>query len=133
MDGEQLTRRRVEIINEQRYPELGEVLAPDVVTHYGSQALHGLDELVGTLQGFAAFSDMRTTIKDLIVDGDRVGARYLTQGKHTGDFLGVPASGAQVAFGAAGVNRIAGGLIVESWTVDDFSALMRQIGALPAL
>ena len=45
----------------------------------------------------------------------------------------MPPAGEQVAFGGAGINRIAGGLIVETWTVDDFSALMRQIGATPPL
>lgn len=127
MNGEELTRRRVEIFNEQRLDEFGDVFAEDLVTHYNGQDVHGIEELKATLQGFAAFSDLETTIEALVSDCDKIGVRYLTRARHTGEFMGIAPSGREVAFGGAGINRIADGRIVESWTVDDFSALVRQI------
>ena len=42
MTNEELVRRRVEAINTGDFEALGEVLAHDVITHYGSgEAVHG--------------------------------------------------------------------------------------------
>jgi steroid delta-isomerase-like uncharacterized protein len=130
MTPEELVRRRVEAINTGDYQALGEVLAPDVITHYGSgEAVHGLQALAGLLAGFEAFPDMVVTIDDLAVDGDRVGARYTSRGRQQAEFLGIPNTGASVEFGGAGIHRIQDGKIAEVWTVDDWAALTRQIRA----
>jgi predicted ester cyclase len=99
-----LVRRRVEAIDTGDVEVLGEVLAPDVVTHYGSgETVHGLEALAGLLAGFGAFRDLVVTIDDLAVDGDRVGARYTSRGRQKGEFLGIPDSGARVEFGGADI------------------------------
>ena len=128
MTHEQLVRRRVEAINTGDFEALGEVLAPDVITHYGSgEAVHGLDALAGLLAGFGAFRDLVVTVDDLAVDGDRVGARYTSRGRQQAEFLGIPNTGASVEFGGAGIHRIEDGRIAEVWTVDDWASLTRQL------
>jgi steroid delta-isomerase-like uncharacterized protein len=128
MTNEELVRRRVEAINAGDVAALGEVLGPDVITHYGSgEAVHGLDALAGLLAGFGAFRDLVVTIDDLAVDGDRVGARYTSRGRQQGEFLGIPNTGRTVEFGGAGIHRIEDGKIAEVWTVDDWAALTRQL------
>jgi steroid delta-isomerase-like uncharacterized protein len=128
MTPEELVRRRVDIINSGDYRALGEVLAPDVITHYGShEAVHGLQALASLLSGFEAFDDMHVTIDDLAVDGDRVGARYTSRARQRGAFAGIPNTGASVEFGGAGIHRIKDGRIAEVWTVDDWAALTRQL------
>jgi steroid delta-isomerase-like uncharacterized protein len=130
MTNEELVRRRVEAINAGDLKALGEVLAPDVITHYGSgEAVHGLEALGGLLAGFSAFSDLIVTIDDLAVDGDRVGARYTSRGRQQGEFLGIPNTGRSVEFGGAGIHRIEDRKIAEVWTVDDWAALTRQLRA----
>jgi steroid delta-isomerase-like uncharacterized protein len=130
MTNEELVRRRVEAINTGDFEALGEVLAPDVITHYGSgEAVYGLEALGGLLAGFSAFSDLIVTIDDLAVDGDRVGARYTSRGRQQGEFLGIPNRGRSVEFGGAGIHRIEEGKIAEVWTVDDWAALTRQLRA----
>jgi steroid delta-isomerase-like uncharacterized protein len=130
MTNEELVRRRVEAINTGDFEALGEVLAPDVITHYGSgEAVHGLEALGDLLAGFSAFSDLIVTIDDLAVDGDRVGARYTSRGRQQGEFLGIPNTGTSVEFGGAGIHRIQDGKIAEVWTVDDWAALTRQLRA----
>ena len=130
MTNEELVRRRVEAINAGDFEALGEVLAPDVITHYGSgEAVYGLEALGGLLAGFSAFSDLIVTIDDLAVDGDRVGARYTSRGRQQAEFLGIPNTGRSVEFGGAGIHRIQDGKIAEVWTVDDWAALTRQLRA----
>ena len=128
MNNEELVRRRVEAINAGDFVALGEVLTPDVITHYGSgDAVHGLEGLGGLLTGFNAFSDLVVTIDDLVVDGDRVGARYTSRGRQQDEFLGIPNTGRNVEFGGASIHRIQDGKIAEVWTVDDWAALTRQL------
>jgi predicted ester cyclase len=130
MTYEELVRQRVEIINAGDYGSLGDVLAPDVITHYGSgPAVHGLEALAGLLAGFEAFTEMRVSIDDLAVDGDRVGARYTTRARQRGEFAGIASTGANVEFGGAGIHRIEDGKIAEVWTVDDWATLTRQLRA----
>jgi hypothetical protein len=53
MRPEELVRRRVDIIHAGDSRALGEVLAPNVITHYGSgEPVHGLEALALLLAGF---------------------------------------------------------------------------------
>ena len=47
-------------------------------------------------------------------------------------FMGIPATGRQVAYNGLSVGRLEDGKVVEEWTVMDMLALMQQIGAAPA-
>src|SRR4029434_284444 len=44
-----------------------------------------------------AFQDARATLEDIFAEGDRVAYRLTIRGTHTGEFLGVAASGRPVA------------------------------------
>jgi len=46
-------------------------------------------------------------------------------------FVGVPATGTEIAIGAIGILRIVDGRLVERWNVTDVLGLRQQIGALP--
>jgi steroid delta-isomerase-like uncharacterized protein len=78
-----------------------------------------------------AFPDYRITIHDVIVEGDKVVTRKTFTGTHRGDWMGVPASGRAVSFGAIDIVRIADGKVVEHWAEFDMLTLLQQIGALP--
>ena len=81
----------------------------------------------------AAVPDLRCTIEDLLVVGDKVTARLTFTGTHTGPFMGKPATGHQVKFLAIDVLRIENGKIVEDWHLEDNLALMQQLGVVPEL
>ena len=82
---------------------------------------------------FAAFPDNRSTIEDMIAEGDKVVTRYNVRGTHKGEFLGIPATGKEVAFTSILISRIAGGKIVEEWEEADSLGLMQQLGAVPPI
>ncbi len=79
----------------------------------------------------AGFSDARRLIDDMVAEGDRVAFRMRIEMIHTGDFMGVPASGKPVSVVGIGIMRIADGKIAEFWGSPDVMGLMQQIGALP--
>ncbi len=75
----------------------------------------------------AAFPDAEATLEDIFAEGDRVAYRLTIRGTHTGDFLGVPASGRSVAVSFIAIVRIADGKLVEEWGGLDQPDLIRQM------
>lgn len=80
----------------------------------------------------AAFSDIRHRLEDLVAESDTVAVRLTLEGTHTGEFLGVPASGAHISVEGTAFLRVADGRITRLWGFLDQMGLMQQIGALPA-
>jgi len=81
---------------------------------------------------FAAFPDLHWTIRDTLVEDDRVMAYSTWTGTHHGDFLGIPATGNQVSVDAWTVDRYRNGQMTESRIIMDVAGLLVQLGALPA-
>jgi predicted ester cyclase len=78
-----------------------------------------------------AFSDFRHEISAQYADGDVVITRITGSAKHTGEFLGIPATGKQVSMEGIAIHRIADGKVVEHWAQVDAMNLMMQMGAIP--
>jgi steroid delta-isomerase-like uncharacterized protein len=111
-----------------------ELLADDFVDHspFGplSPDREGVLALFGML--FGAFPDLRAEIHQQLAEGDDVITRKTFHGTHRGDFMGIPPTGAEVAFDVIDIVRVRDGKIVEHWNVVDAMALMTQLGAIPA-
>jgi predicted ester cyclase len=79
-----------------------------------------------------AFSDWKHEVQAQYADGEVVITRTTGRGRHTGDFLGVPATGRDVTMDGIAIHRVVDGKIVEHWAQVDAVGLMMQIGAIPA-
>ena len=88
----------------------------------------GLKGFYGAL--WAGFPDLTIDIEELVAEGDKVVWRIKAAGTHDGPFLGVPATGKSVAFGAHYSFRFENGRIVERWSTLDRLGLLVQIGAV---
>ena len=62
-----------------------------------------------------AFSDVTREQVVLVADGDRVVNHFRTTGTHTGEFLGMAATGKRVTIDNIEIWRIEGDKIVEHW------------------
>jgi len=80
-----------------------------------------------------ALPDLTYTVHAEIAQGDLVMARFSARGTQMGPFLGVAPTGRVVTYTGMDLNRIAKGLIVESWVNYDALALLQQIGLVPAV
>lgn len=76
------------------------------------------------------FPDVRTTIEEVIVEGDKVVIRVLWRGTHTGAYSGVPATGKSVAVRVISIWRFEDGKVVENWTLQDQFSLLQQVGVI---
>ncbi len=75
----------------------------------------------------AAFSEDKTTLDDLIAEGDKVAWRWTYRAKNTGSFMGMPPTGKQITLTGFTIDRIANGQIVERWHQMDVAGLMQQL------
>jgi steroid delta-isomerase-like uncharacterized protein len=93
--------------------------ATDYVDHNPSPGRSTADGIEGVRRAFhmfhEAFPDTRHEVRDLIAEGDRVVARTYAVATHTGELMGVAATGRRVRLEAIAIYRIADGKIAERW------------------
>jgi C-1 hydroxylase len=130
-DNKELVRRYIETWNRGDLQGMAEFWSPDMVHHTRSGS-HGFESVISIVSNFmTAFPDLKFEIEDLVADGDRVASRMTASGTHTGDYMGVPATGRQVSCAVLGFARVLNGKLVEHWGVTDELHLMEQIGLVP--
>ena len=81
----------------------------------------------------SAFSNIKSVIHELVVEGDTVIAHWTWQGDHTGTLpaLGIPATGKNVQFSGCSIYHFKDGMIVEQWEYGDMLGFMQQLGVIP--
>ena len=130
-----LTRRQLEeVFNKHNPGAVDQFFGPDYVNH---SALPGMpndrDGLKASVSGFlSAFPDLKVTSDFQVAEGDKVVMRYTATGTHTGELMGMPATGKRVHMTGISIARVAGGKIVEEWNEADMMGMMQQLGVVPA-
>ena len=127
--------RRVfdEIVNKGNLAVADELLAADYVNHEFPAPAPGAEgfKLVTTMFR-SAFPDIVVTLEDEFAEGDRVVTRGVFVGTHTGDFMGIPATGRKVSIKYLDIWRLENGKAKENWVQMDLLGLMQQLGVIPA-
>lgn len=80
----------------------------------------------------AAFSDVAITLGEVVSSGDMIAYRMTFTATHSGDFMGLPPTGKQIAMSETHLERIRDGRIASHTGDIDMLGLMQQIGAIPA-
>ncbi len=130
----------IEVWNTGDLDLLEEIIASDYIGHFHSsteQPESGTEwykQYVATYR--AVYPDLRVTIEDLLVDRDKLVARWTLRGTHrgeTGTSLGfaIPPTGKAIAITGITVFRVINGKIAEEWWVWDRLGLLQQLGAIP--
>ena len=134
VDLKDLTRRTWEdMLPTADLAALEKVIAPDAINH---------DLQPGTPPGFAgvrqtlmwlhsAFSEQRYEVHHVIGEGDTVVIHATMHGRHTGEFLGIPPTGREIALRTVHIVRYEDGREVETWALQDRMGLMQQLGVIP--
>lgn len=99
----------------KNYDYILSCLSDDYIDHSPAGA-RGNAQAVGILKIVAAqFSDLTIEMLDIFSEKEMVATRVLYDGTHTGDCMGIPATGRKIRFEALENFRVVGGKIVESW------------------
>lgn len=116
-----------EVINDRDVEAIDRLLTEDFV-HNGEQ--RGREGQKAGVRAFLdAFPDLHDEILLLFAQGELVCAHQRWTGRHSGEFLGVPATGRAVAFTTTAILRIEGDLIAQAWDEGDYLGLMSQLQA----
>lgn len=80
---------------------------------------------------YAAFDGIHHTIEDVFATDEHVGVRFALTGTHTGDFFGIPATGATIRIVANIIMHVSDGKVTRLFGVFDEAGMLRQMGVLP--
>jgi steroid delta-isomerase-like uncharacterized protein len=132
-----LARHSWEVVTEESLDTLedalAEMYADDFILHEAGEdivGIEGLTQFVSMMR--SALPDLRITLEDDMAEGDKVVTRWIGQGTHQGELMGIAPTGNQVTITGITIHRIDDAKIVEEWSNWDALGLMQQIGAVPS-
>jgi steroid delta-isomerase-like uncharacterized protein len=119
-----------EVWNNQRESAIDELRDP-IGRAFGfpsstSQLSH--DEFKEAYRQFnRAFSNIRVTVDEELVQGDRIACRWTAIGTHTGDALGFPPTHKTAQFSGSSFMHLKNGKLHDAWNFFDFTAVIQQL------
>jgi steroid delta-isomerase-like uncharacterized protein len=107
---------------------LDDLVTLDFTSHFLSGAEGACADQIKQIDGaiFTTLPDLRVTIQDMVVEGDRVAVRYSTLATLASNPPGVP-----LAATGMDIFRIADGKIAQRWAELDYTGMLMQLGAVP--
>ena len=135
----QATRRVIEGmvdgLNDHVIDGIGAFFAPDFrwMGNAGCGTKNGLREFQDNWQRpfQAAFSDKVCTDEARIAEGEWMAAFGAQQATHSGEFMGIAATGRRVEIRYMDFWKVVDGKVVDNWVMVDFPHVMRQLGVDP--
>lgn len=124
-----------EVWNKANLDILPQVFTENAVMHHGGDPDGGGSDMVG-IETFredymrpthAAFPGIRHWVKDLLIDGDRVGMRFQGEGTHAGPNDGVAPTNKVLRYEGIANFRMEGERIAEVWVQSNWA---KQFAAL---
>lgn len=122
-----------ELYNKGNIAVVYENMAPDYINHTARPPIAPDREgfVQEALHLRIAFPDLRFTVEDLLVEGDKGVMRWTMTGTHGGDFYGIAPTHKQVTFSGLNIWRVRGNKEFESWSYAEDLHLFQQLGVLP--
>lgn len=110
------------------WEKLSGILSDDF-TYTGDGMHFNKAEYIEFMQGMkAAFSNMKMEFTHTLSEGDLVTIRFITTCKHTGNFMGAPATNHNLEIGGILIRKIQGDKIIQEWQTTDLLGTMSQMG-----
>ena len=118
-----------EVINNGNYAAIQELVHPNYVYRSPDQELRGQQALQALFTTYrCGLPDLNASIDDLVVSGDKVVISIVLSGTHTGDLMGIPATGRSLKVHGMVLSRLEKGKIAEEWEVLDMLGMFQQLG-----
>lgn len=116
---------------------LRETVSPDFIENEeGSPFTEEFSiELMSEMMAMLANSitDFEIEIVEVVAEDDRVAVLMTWTGTHTGEFMGMPATGNEISLPVFDLFRVEDGLIMEHWGVTDNLAFGMAFGMIPPM
>jgi predicted ester cyclase len=119
-----------EIINAGNLDAADELFAPDFVDHGPMGEMRGIDafkEVVAMWR--SAIPDVHCSVENWFESGDMAAWNVRVTGTHTGEMMGIPATGQSFEYVTPNIGRFEGDKPVEHWADQGMFQFLTQIGA----
>jgi predicted ester cyclase len=131
---DELVRAFFDAVNADDSAGVDKTLARSFLSYgvHGTRTRNGLKLYLSDLR--RSFSGLRFEVDEnvgVLAEGDLVALRTLITGTHTGDYAGVPPTGASFQTSASHFFRVRDDQLVEHWPVVDTYRILAAIGAIP--
>jgi C-1 hydroxylase len=121
----------IEAWNRGDIDAMAQLWGPGMV-HHGRNSKADSHATAAAMSGFQeAFPDLRMDVESLVAEDDLVATRLTIRGTHTGEYMGIPATGQRIQCQLMGQLRVRDGAVVEHWGVADTMQILLQLGLLP--
>jgi steroid delta-isomerase-like uncharacterized protein len=128
-----LAERFAQTLTDHDLETFAELLDDEYINH-NRYAQPGKEGSVGIFAAFLdAFEDFRVEVDDVIEAGETVVGRYTYRGRHTGTFMGIPPSDAQIEMHSIDIWRVRDGRLHEHWDELNTLEFFQQIRAMRPL
>lgn len=129
MSNAEKIRVAVEALNAGDVDTYAKALHPDAPRTTVGVGTASVEQSLADLRALqAAFEGFRLDADALIDGGDHVVARWRCTGRHTADYMGIPATGVSIDVSVCEIYRFDGDLVVETWLYGDPLEMIRQLG-----
>jgi predicted ester cyclase len=81
---------------------------------------------------FSAFDSPKLEFHEVLWDGEACAIHATMTGRHVSEFMGVPATGTEIAMPVITILHFDGDRVAERFSQSDMLGLLVQIGAIPA-
>ena len=129
----EVVQRYLRAMEENRPEDLDALVHPDVFGFDGNEpgSFTMIKQYPAMLHSW--FTEFRFNIETCVVSGEWVSLTDVVTAVHTGEFLGIPATGRKIEVRGMGMFRVVKGQIREIHTHFDAGAAMRQLGGAAPL
>ncbi len=119
-----------EVYNDHKMDLWEQALTDDYQAYVNGQMIPNREVGKGFVEAIhSAFPNLKYTLNDTIIEGDKVVTRWTAAGTNSGDFFGMPATNKNVTMLGITIFRIRDGRIANLWDVWDQNGLMQQLNA----
>lgn len=120
------------LYEDQAFDSVSEFYAPEAVRHGGLQgSIEGRDAMQGYLQAaIGGLSEVSVTELRSLAGDDLVAYDFEMTATHSGEMLGVPATGNRIELTNTVWFRIEDGHVVDEWPRTDMLGLLTDIGVV---
>ena len=125
-------RFNMEVIQDGNLASFEALMAPDFVNRSAPPGMPAGPE--GMWNPFndvlrPALSELAVTLHDQVAEGDKVTTRKTITGVHTGELMGITATGRTIAIEVIDIVRVQDGQYVEHWGINTLPVVLSQLKA----
>ncbi len=106
---------------------LAQLFAEDYTVNGAPLGREGVAAAVGMFH--SSLSDLSLEIHDVLVEDDRIAARWSVTGRHTGELMGIPATGLPVELEGINIYDVRDGLFVANNEQTNAPTVLQELAA----